>query len=196
MRDRNLVLSGTELRPEARIRNLGLQEERDVSVSCAIERSGMAVYEDEHTLEFLAGEETAAVTFRAWTPQEMGTYLCTFEVGHEDDQNRSNNTRTVSLMVAAFTEVAALAGVDDNTSGCGVAFGDYDGDGDPDLYLANQTGPNVLYRNDGEGSFSDVGSLAGVNHSGRNRGALFGDYDNDGFLDLYVVNADVRKHGR
>ena len=195
MRDRDLVLSGTELRPEARIRNLGLQEERDVSVSCAIERSEMAVYEDEHTLEFLAGEETAAVTFRAWTPQEMGTYLCTFEVGHEDDQNRSNNTRTVSLMVAAFTEVAALAGVDDNASGCGVAFGDYDNDGALDLYLTNE-GPNILYANNGDGTFRDVTEAAGVGDAGSGRNALFGDIDNDGFLDLYVVNADVRKHGR
>jgi hypothetical protein len=70
--------------------------------------------------------------------------------------------------------------------GHGVAWGDLDGDGDDDLYLANN-GPNKLLRNDGNGVFTEVPHGVGEN-SYDSRGAAWGDYDNDGDLDLYVVN--------
>ncbi len=72
--------------------------------------------------------------------------------------------------------------------GLGVAAGDYDNDGDLDLYL-NNFGPNVLYRNNGNGTFTDVTSQAGVT-AGRQVGAgvCFLDADRDGDLDLYVSN--------
>jgi hypothetical protein len=68
-----------------------------------------------------------------------------------------------------------------------VAWGDYDDDGDQDLYLTGD-GPNHLFRNDGDGRFTDVTAAAGVGHSGFSVGTAFGDLDNDGDLDLYVVN--------
>jgi len=70
--------------------------------------------------------------------------------------------------------------------GHGVAWGDLDGDGDDDLYLANN-GPNKLLRNEGGGNFTEVPHGLGEN-SFDSRGAAWGDYDNDGDLDLYVVN--------
>jgi hypothetical protein len=85
--------------------------------------------------------------------------------------------------------------------GSGVAWGDYDNDGDADLYLVNQPGPlpvvspsaaaaptDKLYRNNGDGSFTDVTRAAGVETPGFGMGAFWGDYDNDGCLDLYVTN--------
>ena len=63
-----------------------------------------------------------------------------------------------------FTEVAKQAGVDDRGWGFGVATGDYDNDGDTDIYVAN-LGPNVLYRNEGDGTFVDVTSKAGVGNA-------------------------------
>src|SRR6266545_2862929 len=71
-------------------------------------------------------------------------------------------------------------------SGFGVAWGDYDGDGDPDLYISND-GPNRLLRNDGADVFSDV-TAPPLDNAGNGGSVAWGDYDNDGDLDLYLVN--------
>jgi hypothetical protein len=87
-----------------------------------------------------------------------------------------------------FTDVTDQAGVGDTGHGLGVVVGDYDNDGDPDLYL-NNFGPNVLYRNRGDGTFEDVTIKAGVANGDRvGAGVCFLDYDADGYLDLYVSN--------
>jgi hypothetical protein len=89
-----------------------------------------------------------------------------------------------------FTDVTDLAGVAlPGLTTESVAWGDYDNDGDEDLYLTND-GPNRLFRNDGEGRFTDVTSVAGVGNTAFSVGTAFGDLDNDGDLDLYVVNFD------
>ena len=87
-----------------------------------------------------------------------------------------------------FTEVTDTAGIglaDLLTES--VAWGDYDNDGDQDLYLTND-GANRLFRNDGNDRFTDVTTEAGVGNASFSVGAVFGDLDNDGDLDLYVVN--------
>ena len=87
-----------------------------------------------------------------------------------------------------FTDVTEEAGVGDREYGLGVAVGDYDNDGDLDIYT-NNYGPNVLYRNNGDGTFTDVTNKAGVtNDSKVGAGACFLDADKDGDLDLYVSN--------
>lgn len=112
----------------------------------------------------------------------------------------------------SFTDVTEQAGIDfvhsagerthqlPEDMGSGAAWGDYDNDGFPDLYLVNQpgawnqaAGPNSpasrLYHNNGNGTFTDVTERAGVaNRGGFGMGAAWGDYDNDGLLDLYVTN--------
>src|SRR2546425_762315 len=89
-----------------------------------------------------------------------------------------------------FTDVTAKAGVSNDRWGFGVAVGDYDNDGWPDLYVTN-FGKNRLYRNNGDGTFTDVAEQAGVAVSGRTpiwtTAAAFGDYDRDGYLDLFVA---------
>ena len=86
-----------------------------------------------------------------------------------------------------FEDVTARAGVGDTGYGQGVAVGDYDRDGDPDLYVVN-FGPNVLYRNDGDGRFTDVTELAGVGDPLWGSSAAFGDLNADGWPDLFVTN--------
>jgi hypothetical protein len=84
-----------------------------------------------------------------------------------------------------FTDVTEKAGVPGGGYGQGVAVGDYDGDGFPDLYVT-QYGRNVLYHNNGDGTFSDVTEKAGVAAPGWSSSAVWFDYDNDGRVDLFV----------
>ncbi|HUA16268.1 MAG TPA: CRTAC1 family protein [Verrucomicrobiae bacterium] len=87
-----------------------------------------------------------------------------------------------------FTDVTDKAGI---ATPCafanGGAVGDYNNDGWPDLYITCWGG-NVLYRNNGDGTFTDVTAKAGVADGRNSMGAAFGDYDNDGFVDLMVTN--------
>ena len=84
-----------------------------------------------------------------------------------------------------FTDVTEKAGVSGGGYGMGVAVGDYDGDGYPDLFLS-QYGRSVLYHNNGDGTFSDVTEKAGIAVVGWASSAVWFDYDNDGKLDLFV----------
>ena len=87
-----------------------------------------------------------------------------------------------------FTDIAMTAGVGNRGNyGQGAACADYDNDGDVDLYVTN-FGINVLYRNNGDGTFTDVTASAGVGDPGWSSSACFLDYNRDGHLDLFVVN--------
>ncbi len=84
-----------------------------------------------------------------------------------------------------FTDVTEKAGVGAGGFGMGVAVGDYDNDGFPDLFVT-QYGRSILYRNNGNGTFTDVTEKAGVGVQGWASHAVWFDYDNDGRLDLFV----------
>jgi hypothetical protein len=84
-----------------------------------------------------------------------------------------------------FTDVTGKAGVGAGGYGQGVAVGDYDGDGFPDIYVT-QYGRSILYHNNGDGTFADVTEKAGVAAPGWSSSAVWFDYDNDGRLDLFV----------
>jgi hypothetical protein len=85
----------------------------------------------------------------------------------------------------SFTDVTEKAGVPGGGYGQGVAVGDYDGDGFPDIYVT-QYGRSILYHNNGDGTFTDVTEKAGVSAPGWSSSAVWFDYDNDGRLDLFV----------
>ncbi|MBI1930656.1 CRTAC1 family protein [Candidatus Poribacteria bacterium] len=93
-----------------------------------------------------------------------------------------------------FTDVSSRVGVyNENGKGLGVTCGDYDNDGRIDIYVANDTTPNFLYRNMGDGTFIEIGLLAGAaydedGNAKAGMGVDFGDYNNDGFLDIFVTN--------
>ena len=100
-----------------------------------------------------------------------------------------------------FSDVTATAGMEPLTSGHGLAWGDYNNDGFLDLYVArgfqgpDGTTADTLYRNNGNGTFSDVTAQAGVTTTANTWSAVWGDYDNDGFLDLFVTNAGASALG-
>ena len=97
-----------------------------------------------------------------------------------------------------FVDVSDAAGIDfvhDELTwlavpqGGGIVAFDYDADGNADVFIANSNGPNVLYRNNGDGTFTEVAAAAGVaDPGGRGNGGCAADYDNDGDVDLYVTN--------
>ncbi|HZI46913.1 MAG TPA: CRTAC1 family protein [Pyrinomonadaceae bacterium] len=84
-----------------------------------------------------------------------------------------------------FEDVTDKAGVANERWGMGVAVGDYDNDGRPDIFVGN-FGVSRLYHNNGDGTFTDVAEKLGVARKGWSTGASFGDYDGDGRLDLFV----------
>ena len=114
-------------------------------------------------------------------------YLCgEFDPGRPDPRNlcrlyRNNGDGT-------FTDVAAEAGVLNQLWAKGAAWGDYDNDGDPDLYVSNDAAPNRLFRNNGDGTFTDVAPALGVTEPASSFACWWWDYDNDGRLDLFVCD--------
>ncbi len=100
------------------------------------------------------------------------------EGGNRAYRNNSDGT---------FTDVSSeMAIVDANTGGRDATFGDFDEDGDIDLFLINKDTSNTLYTNLRQGQFQDVTSQSGLNTNGKSLSVAEGDYNNDGFLDLFV----------
>ncbi len=91
-----------------------------------------------------------------------------------------------------FTDVTHTAGVADPQSSFCAAWADYDNDGYLDLYIADGVigdgAANVLYRNNGDGTFTNTAETAGVADTGNSLGTAWGDYDKDGHIDLHVIN--------
>ncbi|MCB0182936.1 MAG: VCBS repeat-containing protein, partial [Caldilineaceae bacterium] len=110
---------------------------------------------------------------------DLDLYTINFGTANILYRNNGNGT---------FTDITGAAGLGDTGNGRGNVFGDIDGDNDLDLYITNDGTANILYRNNGNGTFTDITGAAGVGNTGSGYGTTFGDVDNDGDLDLYVVN--------
>ena len=119
----------------------------------------------------------------AWADVDNDGWVDLF-VGHELSpsqlfRNRGDGT---------FEDVTATAGVGRNAFTKGAVFGDYDNDGFPDLYVSNMFGDNFLYHNKGNGTFEEVGTTLGVQKPFVSFPTWFFDYDNDGWLDIFVAS--------
>jgi len=125
----------------------------------------------------------------AWADYDNDGRVDVF-VGHEQTpsqlfRNKGDGT---------FEDVTAKAGVGRTAYTKGVVWGDYDGDGFPDLYASNYEGVNFLYRNKGDGTFEEVAGALGVDKPIRSFPTWFWDYDNDGRLDLFVASYTFETH--
>ncbi len=105
---------------------------------------------------------------------------------HSDPRNHGRLYRNNGN--GTFTDIAEAAGVQNDRYAKGAVWGDYDGDNDPDLYISNFGGENRLYRNNGDGTFTDVARDLGVSEPIASFPCGFFDFDNDGRLDILVFD--------
>jgi tetratricopeptide (TPR) repeat protein len=150
-----------------------------------------SLYENDGQAHFVdravdAGVEDLADSFTAaWGDVDADGWLDLY-VADGITGSAAANKLFLNNGSGGFSEKANERGVDDRSKSLGVAFGDYDSDGDLDLYVANVAGPNRLYRNDGR-RFAEVAASAGVERpSNGSYVPFFFDSDSDGDLDLFV----------
>ena len=103
-----------------------------------------------------------------------------------------NGARTVyrNNLDGTFTDATAALGLAGTSETREAVFGDFDGDGRIDLFIANEHGSDILFHNRGAQGFSDVTAASGLSSSGGSGAATVGDYNNDGFLDLFVATTN------
>ncbi len=158
---------------------------RDVAASRGID----FVHRTGHRERLLFPESIAggAALFDMDGDGDLDAYLVQGGVLEGDTSKVEGNRLYENDGTGQFTDVSASSGADDRGYGMGVAVGDYDNDGDSDLYVTNY-GPNTLLRNEGGGRFVDVTAESGAGDPAWGTSAAFFDYDADGDLDLFVVN--------
>ncbi len=116
-------------------------------------------------------------------------FLVNYEGPNALLRNDPDNPGDPDDPIRVFVDATAAAGLDNTGPGRGAAWGDFDDDGDFDLYLTQYGEGNRLYRND-SGVFLDIAAAAGIDDEGNGRHCAWVDYDNDGDVDLHVVNFD------
>ena len=153
----------------------------------AVERGIHFVYQSGHQDRYLfpeiMGGGAALADFD--NDGDLDAYLV--QGGGVLSTERPGNQLFVNDGGGRFKEHPQAGGANDTSFGMGAATGDYDNDGDIDLYVSN-VGINKLYRNDGDLQFTDVTTAAGIGDPGFGASASFQDLDNDGDLDLFVTN--------
>ena len=175
-----LVLRGAWLEEDGLVRNSLLQNDgkgrfTDVTVAAGLgaharptQSATWGDFDNDGDLDLFIGNESRA----EYTNSELGDYPCEF---YRNDGDGS------------FTETTAQSGLHNDRFCKGATAGDYDNDGDLDLYVSN-VGKNRLYRNDGGLRFTDVAPALGVTGpEGYSFASWFFDFDNDGWLDLFVA---------
>jgi hypothetical protein len=120
----------------------------------------------------------------------LDLYVTTHVITTSLPQLRGRNTLYHNLGIGTFEDVTELAGVGELGSGWAPSWLDFDNDGFLDLYVANRIGPNVLYRNEGDGTFIDV-TTPELAEPVNSWGSLTDDFNNDGWMDLFVVSRSI-----
>lgn len=205
--------------PNRLFRNLGELKFQDVAQSAGVAAVGdnrvgaWADYDNDGFVDLFAGGMRAYYLYRNrgdGTFEEVSnklgikasTNICAAMWSDVENNGRldlytanlnAENTFFLHLSDGTFRNDISPAGLlDPDEPSMGGAFGDYDNDGDRDLYLVHDARKRFrLYRNAGYGSFSNVANEARVDYAGQGMGTTFADFDNDGWLDIYVTNLDT-----
>jgi hypothetical protein len=155
----------------------------------------------QHTLRGTARGQTGGNrwTFDWVAPSTNAGDVGFYAAGNASNANNANTgdkiyTKSPAPLAVVkgqlnFSEVAAQAQIASDAGGSGVAWGDYNDDGKPDVYIA-RAGQDLLYRNNGDGTFTDVAQAVGITETATGQAAVWLDYDGDGDADLFVANAD------
>jgi len=112
----------------------------------------------------------------------------------ESARNAGSNLLYHNNGDGTFTDVAHRLGVDDTGWTLDLGCADIDNDGDQDCYIANDFGDDKLFRNEGDGTFRDISKAAKGSDTKKGMNVDFGDYNNDGFLDIYVTNITTTEY--
>ncbi|MGD0113560.1 MAG: FG-GAP-like repeat-containing protein, partial [Armatimonadota bacterium] len=135
-----------------------------------------------------------AAGFRVSFSAGRGTTWCDYNGDNLLDAFCSNIFGPGYLMKnngdGTFTEVSAASGLTPCDAAQSASWGDYNNDGYPDLVIARMAKPTLLFRNNGDGTFTDVSDASGVSAYVDAYSAVWGDYDNDGWLDLYITSGN------
>ncbi len=144
-------------------------------------------FSGRHLLPEIVGSGAALADFDG--DGDLDAYLVQSGTLYDPEPGREQpaNQLYINQGDGRFREAKNAHGADDRGYGMGVAVGDYDNDGDIDLFVTN-VGPNALFRNDGQGNFEDVSIQAGLNDPGWGTAAVFVDLDGDRDLDLFHAN--------
>ena len=123
-----------------------------------------------------------------WTAYgELGGYPPELPEEFKIQVNTSAGSNAGKTQATLLTNIAPDLKMDKIDGGRGSAWGDYDNDGDEDIVAVGTYQAHALYRNNGDGTFTDVAEGAGIADPRGGWGSLFADYDNDGYLDLYIT---------
>ena len=142
-------------------------------------------FREQHLLPEITGSGVALADFN--NDGYLDLYFVQSGSLYPNEANLPRNELYFNTGAGTFEKATDANGADDDGYGMGVVTGDYDNDGDVDLYVTNY-GPNVLYRNDGAGNFEDVTEDANAGDDGWSTSGAFLDLDADGDLDLFFAN--------
>lgn len=118
---------------------------------------------------------------------DLDIYLINGAIQTDSTHQKPKNALYQNNGDGTFTDTTVKAGVGSISYGTGATVGDYDNDGDLDLFVSNFDN-DQMYRNNGDGTFTDISIHAGVGNPNWGTSCAFADIDNDGFLDLYIAN--------
>jgi hypothetical protein len=181
-------------RPDVLILRGGWLKESGNYPASLLRNNGNGTFDDV-TREAGLYVESATQT-AAWADYDNDGWLDLF-VGHEEYLNGKPHPSALyhNNHDGTFTDVAPKLGLDRLGMVKGSAWGDYDNDGWPDLYISRNGQPNLLYHNNHDGTFTDVTKKAGVAEPLFSFATWFWDFDNDGWLDLFVAPYEVPQRG-